>query len=127
MSMLFQLRMLDIKMNRMTCSICAMGLIDSQSCYEIAGFKQDYLDVFCTEDTIWDMVQNGSTWEVIRAANKTSRNVCLQCFSAISHAKNLVGIRRLRPLQLSDSTKHAASQKVDAVLRLLLKTDEKYF
>ena len=124
-SMLFQLRMLDIKMNRMTCSICAMGLIDSQSCYEIAGFKRDYVDVFCTEDTIWDMVQNGSTWDVTRAAHEKTRNVCLQCFSAISYAKNLVGISRLRRLQLSDDIKHAATKKVEDALRLLLKTDEK--
>ena len=83
---LLHLRMMDIKMNRMTCSICAMhmGLIDSHSCCEIAGFKRDYVDVFCTEDTMWDMVQNGSTWDVIRAAHEKTRNVCLQCFSAIS-------------------------------------------
>ena len=102
-----------------------MGLIDSQSCCEIAGFKLDYVDVFCTEDTIWDMVQNGSTWDVIRSAHEKTRNVCLQCFSAISYAKNLVGISRLRRLQLSDDIKHAATKKVEDVLRLLLNTDEK--
>ena len=111
-------------MNRMTCSICAMSLVDNQSGCEIAGFKRDYVDVFCTEDTIWDMVQNGSTWDVIRAAHEETRNVCLQCFSAISYAKSLVGhIRRLRSLQLSDHTKNTATKTVDDVLRLLLKNN----
>jgi hypothetical protein len=120
-SMLLELRMLDVKMNKVTCSICGMGLIDNQSFCEIAGFKRDYVDAFCTGNTVWDMVHNGSTWEVIRAAHEETRNVCLQCFSAISYAKSLVGIRRLRSLELSDHTKNTAKKKVDDVLRLLLK------
>ena len=83
------------------------------------------MDVFCTEDTIWDMVQNGSTWDVIRAAHEKTHNVCLQCFSAISHAKNLVGISRLRRKQLSDDIEHTARKIFEDVLRLLLKTDGK--
>jgi hypothetical protein len=126
-SMLLELRMLDIKMNKTLCSICAMCLIDRQSGCEMVAFKRDYIDYFCTRETVWDLVHNGSTLEVIRAANEMSRNMCLQCFSAISHAKHVVGIRRLRPLQLSDPTKHTASKKVDAVLQLLIKTNVKHF